>query len=71
MSKIPHYYNNFKKDDEGEPEDMVSWKAWLAASAAAWDMAGHVEPPLGSVQVATDSVAPTGVVVATSPALVS
>ena len=35
MSKIPHYYNNFKKDDEGEPEDMVSWKAWLAASAAA------------------------------------
>ena len=24
MSKIPHYYNNFKKDDEGEPEDMVN-----------------------------------------------
>ena len=33
MSKIPSYYNNFKKNEK--PEDMVSWKAWLAASAAA------------------------------------
>ena len=36
MSKIPSYYNNFKNNKvEGKPEDMVSWKAWLAASAAA------------------------------------
>jgi hypothetical protein len=35
MNKIPTYYNNFKKNDEGEPEDMVSWKVWLGATAAA------------------------------------
>jgi hypothetical protein len=36
MNNIPTYYNNFeKKSQEGEPEEMVSWKAWLAASAAA------------------------------------
>jgi hypothetical protein len=36
MNSIPTYYNNFeKKSQEGEPEDMVSWKAWFAASAAA------------------------------------
>lgn len=44
MSKIPSYYNNFKKNDEGEPDDMVSWKAWLAASAAAlFGMAASAE----------------------------
>jgi len=35
MSKIPSYYNNFKKNYEGEPDDMVSWKVWLGAAAAA------------------------------------
>jgi len=44
MSKIPSYYNNFEKNDEGEPDDMVSWKAWLAASAAAlFGMAASAE----------------------------
>lgn len=35
MNKIPSYYNDFKKNDEGEPDDMVSWKVWLGAAAAA------------------------------------
>tara|TARA_E500000331_G_scaffold339774_1_gene370375 strand:- start:319 stop:765 length:447 start_codon:yes stop_codon:yes gene_type:complete len=37
--KIPSYYNNFKRNEE--IEDMVTWKAWFAASAAAlFGMAG-------------------------------
>ena len=31
MSKIPTYYNNFKKNDEGKPEDMVSIKKIVGA----------------------------------------
>lgn len=31
MSKIPSYYNDFKKNDEGEPEEMVSWKRIVGA----------------------------------------
>ena len=31
MSKIPSYYNDFKKNDEGEPDDMVSIKKIVGA----------------------------------------
>ena len=31
MSSIPSYYNNFKKNDEGEPEEMVSVKKIVGA----------------------------------------
>ena len=31
MSKIPTYYNNFKKNDEGEPEEMVSIRKIVGA----------------------------------------
>ena len=31
MSNIPSYYNNFKKNDEGEPDDMVSIRKIVGA----------------------------------------
>ena len=44
MSKIPTYYNDFKKNDEGEPEEMVDFETiilrdyldWLAQHKVLW-----------------------------------
>ena len=57
MSKIPTYYNDFKKNDEGEPEEMVDLKKLFLgllgmASVAQGAMAQPPPPNVEGFQVA-------------------
>ena len=67
MSKIPTYYNNFKKDDEGEPEEMVDLKKLflgLLGLASVTQGAMTQQPPRPNIkgfQVARQKIMDAGI----------